>query len=85
MIECPACRHKFSSEVHMDRHAKSPGDMTMCGNCETLLVVSDDLGLRTLTPAELQSVNANQGVRRFIETLRATIRQMKRFRTAARN
>jgi RNase P subunit RPR2 len=85
MITCPACKENLRRELHLDQHAKREGDLTMCGNCETLLVIGADMQPRELTEAEAAIVDSNQGACMYIRILRATIRRAKMQRQAAKN
>ena len=85
MITCPACRENLRRELHLDQHAKREGDLTMCGNCETILVIGADLKPRKLTASEESTLNAHQGARTYISILRRTIQRAKRHRQAAKN
>jgi RNase P subunit RPR2 len=85
MITCPACKQNLRRELHLDQHAKRPGDLTMCGNCETLLVIGDDLKPRKLDQVETDIVNRTPALCAYLRVLRRTVQRSKRQREAARN
>ncbi|MBF6570487.1 MAG: hypothetical protein IVW54_16595 [Candidatus Binataceae bacterium] len=85
MITCPACSENLRRELHLDQHATREGDLTMCGNCETILLIGADMKPRKLTASEQSTLNSHEGARMYISILRRTIQRAKRQRQAAKN
>ena len=57
--KCPHCQYKLDAASHLDtdgRGMPEENDLTICGNCGTILMFNDDTSLRLPSEEDLKDV-----------------------------
>lgn len=61
--ECPACGLKLNGASDpLNDNAPSPGDLTLCAGCKTMLSFGEAMDLRLATQAEINKVEIELGM-----------------------
>jgi hypothetical protein len=74
---CPYCGHLFEavSDVDGDQTAPRPGDVTVCIECASPLILTEGLQVRVPTPVELLELTAAPEVMQVVQAIAATHRK----------
>jgi hypothetical protein len=58
---CPVCRYRVSVTTGLGHEEKPlPGDVTLCINCVSVLIFTDNLAVREPTLKELENLTPDQ-------------------------
>jgi hypothetical protein len=72
--QCPYCQHKLelATASPRNRHATpKPNDVTVCIECASVLVFTDDLNVRAPNIVELTSAMKHVGVAEIVAAVKA--------------
>ena len=60
-VSCPTCGKKLDAATHLTEDVTpAPGDATICVGCQDVLIFTDELGLRNITEAEIQTLDLGE-------------------------
>lgn len=74
---CPFCGLKLDTAGSPDGRGPEPGDLSVCAACASPLIFTDGLGLRAMTAAEFDRLEAplKERLRKFQRAVRSTDRR----------
>ena len=77
-VNCPYCEHHLDAASDMETNAvPTPGDVTICISCASVLVFDEALKPRKPTPEEYQAIKRMPNVLRHQKAIRLLDRRAK--------
>lgn len=73
---CPQCGAILGAATSNRGKSPSPGDATVCVNCTSVLILTDDLSVRKPTDMELATIEADPMLSRQLKCVQAAVRMI---------